>query len=988
MKRFSWIIVAVVLLALNSCQNGVEYPGYKLVSKKFVKEVNADCFYFEHEKSGARVFKITADDPNKTFAIAFKTITDTDCGTPHILEHCVLEGSKNFPVKSPFDEMAKGSLQTFLNAMTGKDITIYPVASMNEKDYFNLVHVYLDAVFNPLVLERPTTFYQEGWHHELFDPDGSVVYKGVVYNEMKGAFSGPDREMYYQQNKNLFPEGCYRFSSGGRPEAIPGLTYDQFIGYYEKHYHPSNSYIYLYGDADLGRELAFLDSAYLSNYEKADMDMTIPLHDPFESMKEVVKPYSAPAGSDTGDQTMFSLSFVIGEGSDRELSMALQIIEDVLVNQESAPLRLALQEAGIGQDVSASTNAMKQQVFEISVRNANPDEKELFRELVFSTLNSVVEEGLDKEAIEGTINRMEFRLREGDDAQKGMTYGMGLLEGWLYAGNPYIGLEYEAPVAAVKAALSTDYLEQIILKKIINNPHALLLVLVPKPGLEAEITAATETELAEFKAGLAEEEVQALIKSTEELLAHQDEEDSPEALATIPKLSLEDVNPESAWYDVVEKEADGLKILHYETFTNNILYTEFIFDLRRVKQEMIPYVSLMEDLLGTMNTENYSYEELEKALNIHTGGFYPGFSTFLDRRNDHEVVPKLTVEVKAVNQKSDKLIELVEEIVLRTDYSDQTRLKNLLNQTLARVEADVMGNGISYAYRRQAAYHSEAGVLGEAMNGISFYWFLRELVDEFETRSDQLVETLESIASALFTRENMIVGLTCSATDYEKKAHRVSAMAVRFPEKGPGLKDWEFTPEARNEGLLAASKVQFVMQGANYRSLGYEYSGHMMVLNNILSRDWLHQEIRVKGGAYGGFGRFLENGQMYLGSYRDPNLGETLETFAGTPQFVEGFESGNTEMTQYIIGTIGDLDYPKTPSEQGSEAIYHYFTGKTAADQQRLRSEVISTTLEEIHSLGPVVRDAVRQNTYCVYGNQEKLQSNEELFGALVPIMK
>ncbi|MCK4750197.1 MAG: insulinase family protein, partial [Bacteroidales bacterium] len=484
MKRYLVIVVAFVMLAGYSCQQGMGHPGYTLISKKFVREVNADCYYFEHDKSGAKVFKIAADDPNKTFSIAFKTITDSDCGMPHIMEHCVLEGSENFPVKSPFDEMGKGSLKTFLNAMTAKDVTMYPGASMNMKDYFNLMHVYFDAVFNPLVLKRANTFQQEGWHHELLNPDDPVVYKGVVYNEMKGAFSSPDRELYYQTNKHLFPDNCYQYTSGGRPEAIPELTYEQFINYYREHYHPSNSYIFFYGNADLERELAFIDTAYLSAYDRSEMELEIPMHEPFSELKEVVKPYSVPSGAETKDQAMLSLSFVVGDGTDMELQMAMDVISDVLVNQESAPLRLALQEAGIGQDITAYARVLRQQILTMMVKNANAGEQERFRETVFNTLEKVVEEGLDKEAIEGTINRLEFRLREGDDAQKGIAYMEWILGSWIYNGDPYNGMEYEEPLEKVKAALTSGYLEQIIEEKILNNPHALLLVLEPEPGLE------------------------------------------------------------------------------------------------------------------------------------------------------------------------------------------------------------------------------------------------------------------------------------------------------------------------------------------------------------------------------------------------------------------------------------------------------------------------------------------------------------------------
>ena len=987
MRRIASILTALFIIITFSCRQGPDYPGYTLISKKFVKEVNADCYYFEHNKSGAKVFKIAADDPNKTFAVIFKTITDSDCGTPHITEHSVLEGSRNFPVKSPFDEMAKGSLRTFLNAMTGKDVTMYPAASMNTKDYFNLMHVYFDAVFNPLVLENPATFMQEGWHYELMDPDDPLVHKGVVYNEMKGSFSSPDREMYYQTNRHLFPDNCYRFSSGGRPEAIPELTYENFIEYYKKHYHPSNSYILLYGDADLERELSFIDTAYLNNYERAEMELEIPMQKPFSELREAEEPYPVPEGADTAGQSMLRLSFVVGDGADLELYLAMRVIQDVLVNQESAPLRLALQEAGIGRDITASAGVMRQQTFSMTVKNANPGDKERFRKTVYETMEKVVREGLDKEAIEGIINRLEFRLREGDDAQKGLTYMQWIIDSWLYVGDPYRGLEYEGPIASVKAALTTDYLEGIIKERLIDNPHALLLVMKPEPGLEARIGKAASKKLADYKAGLSEEEISAIIRSTGELIARQDSEDSPEALATIPKLSLSDVNPDAEWYQVEEKNADGQKILYLEEFTNNVIYTDFIFDMRIVNQEMIPYMSILGELLGKLDTRNFSFEELEKYMNIHTGGFNTGMTTYLDSKNDDLLQPEFTVSIKAVHDKSDKLMELAEEILLRTDYTDTARIRNLLNKHLARVESGIKGNGYVYARTRERSYHSPEGVFSELSGGISYYQFLKKLMSDYEMNAEDLTRKLISISSSLFAGNNMIIGVTCGKDDYPPLESGLAELASRFPRTAAEPEEWTLVPVTGNEGFMAASKVQFVVQGANFKKLGHEFNGHLLVLNRVMRSEWLHPQIRVKGGAYGGLGSFMQNGEVYFASYRDPNLAETLENFAGTAEFIHGFEADSGEMTQFIIGTIAGIDSPMTVARKSNTALRNYFTGFTKSEHQKLRDEVLSTTLEDIHALEPLVQEVLDQNTYCVYGNQEKILANKGLFNSVVSIM-
>jgi Zn-dependent M16 (insulinase) family peptidase len=563
LKRRFYSFFLIMLLGLKIAfaeeyKTGQIYHGFKLLEKRNVKEVNAECLQFEHVQSGARLLKIAANDPNKTFVIAFKTIPESDCGLPHIMEHSVLNGSENFPVKSPFDVLLKGSLHTFMNAMTGKDVTFYPVASMNDKDYFNLMHVYLDAVFKPLLYSDPRILKQEGWHCELMDAESPVVYKGVVYNEMKGAFSSPDRELYYQVNRHLFPDICYRYSSGGCPAAIPTLTYEKYLDFHRKYYHPSNSFILLYGDGELDRELTFVDGKYLSNFSKSDIRVEIPLQKPFEEMQSATAYYSVPEGTPTTDQSYLSLSIVAGTITDQSLYMALNALTNILVNHEAGPVRLALQEAGIGKEVNASLDNLQQNVFQIVVQNANPEDQDRFREIVLNTLRDCAAQGLDKDMVRGVINRIEFNLREGDDAQKGFNYMVQLLPGWLFANDPFLTLEYEKPLQKLKTALEGNFLESVICDYLIDNPHTLLLTLQPKPGLEQEINAQVANKLAEYKQSLLEGEIDALVQETERLIAFQQQEDSPEALATIPLLALSDISSEAPWYPVQEKKVSGL----------------------------------------------------------------------------------------------------------------------------------------------------------------------------------------------------------------------------------------------------------------------------------------------------------------------------------------------------------------------------------------------------------------------------------------------
>lgn len=987
--NFSKVIFFLTFLSvLAGCQNAPEFEGYTLLEKRFVKEVNADCYFLEHDGSGAQVLKIAADDPNKTFSISFNTIPESDCGTPHIMEHSVLNGSKNFPVKSPFDVLSKGSLNTFLNAMTGPDMTYYPVASMNEKDYYNLMHVYLDAVFNPLIYDDPRIFEQEGWHYELTDPEEPVSYKGVVYNEMKGAFSSPERERGYLVFKNLFPENGYGFSSGGYPEAIPDLTYEDFLAFHTKYYHPNNSYIILYGDADMGKELAFIDSAYLSKYERSGFRAEIPLHAPYDSPKALEAVYSATEGSSTENQTFLSMSFVTGEGSDIEAYVSQMILADVLVNQESAPIRKALLEAEIGRDVYAYSNFLKQNVFEIVVQNANPEDSDKFKEVVMSALKEAAEKELDQEAAEGAFNRIEFEFREGDDAQKGLTYGQMALLGWKFKSDPFLTLQYNAALEQVKTNLKEGYLEDFVKKQMLDNPYTLLLVLKPEPGLEKIKKAKIEEELTAFKAGLSGEAIQKLVDETQALIAYQREEDTPENLATIPMLQLSDINPESEFYGIDEVDNDGVTILHYDVFTNNVVYERLMFDLYVLPLEDIPYARLLTEFMGKLDTENHSYEDLEKELNIHLGGFNIFLNTYLENQNSSTPIAQLQVSAKSMNDKVDKMIELTAEILNHTKFDDSERLGELLTRHQSQLESGVKNNGLWYALYRLKSYISNSGMYDELTEGLSYFDFVTDLSKDFENNPEPLTQKLNEIASKLFSKGNMMAATTCSSEDLAKIKDGFSHLAETFETEMPGMNEWNFELSVKNEGLMAASKVQYVLKGSDYRKFGYDWDGRMEVLSQILSTDWLQNQIRVIGGAYGGFTFLDRSGTFIFASYRDPNLKGTLDNYDATPGYLKEFDADEATITRYLIGTIAGIDYPRTPSQKGSSAVRYYFEKTTKEDLQKEREAVLSTTVQDIRDMEAMVTQILKQNVYCVYGNQELLMEHKDMFGELILTVK
>jgi presequence protease len=985
-NQFFLVTISIMLSTLWSCSDipvykeGKVYDGFKLVERRFIDEVNANCFYFMHEKSGARLIKIAADDANKLFAISFKTTPENDYGTPHIIEHSVLNGSKNFPAKSPFDLLMKGSLNTFLNAMTGSDYTTFPVASMNNKDYFNLMRVYMDAVFNPLLHSDSRIFKQEGWHYELDSIDGDITYKGVVYNEMKGAFSSPERELDYQIYKTLFPDNTYGVSSGGYPASIPDLTYDYINAFHKKYYHPSNCFVLLYGDANLDKELKFLNQEYFSKYEKSEKKIEIPLQEPFTAKKHVEKSYSIPEGADTKDKTFLSYNFVTGLNTNKELVMALDILSDALVNHQSAPLRLALQEAGIGKDVNAWIDDIKQNVFQITVQNANPEDKEKFEEIVMNTLQKVAKEGFDEETVEGIINRMEFRLREGDSPQKGLMYLFSLKNSVMFGKDPFAGIEFEKPLTRAKEGIKNGMLQRIVKEQLIDNPHAVLIVLKPQPGLENELAEKTKEKLAAYKASLSKEELKKLVDDTKSLKAYQQEEDSPEAIASIPMLTLADISKEAQWYQVTEKSVNEVPVLHYQDFTNNIVYAKLFFDMYALPQELIPYGNLMSELLGQMNTDNYTYGELDNALNINTGGFYTYLTSYLENDSDEKLIPKFGITAKATIDKTDKLFELIDEILNRTKFDDVERLKDVMIRHQSQVESNVKNYGIGYATRRLSSYYCNQGMYNELTSGLSYYDFITDLTRNFDSKNEEIIKNLKKTARLIFNKQNLIAGITCSEDNYSTYKEQLNVFIAKLPNEKIPLNQWPFDCEPRNEGLTSSSMVQYVTKGSDYKKLGYKWDGKMRVLNQVLSRDYLQNKIRVLGGAYGGWASFSPSGNAFFASYRDPNLAETLKNYDAAPEFLSNFNVDSTEMIRFIIGTISNIDRPTTASQRGSIAINNYFSKFTKDKKEKERQAILNTSDEDIRSYSKMISDIMAQNTICVYGNDQKIKGNKDLF--------
>jgi Zn-dependent M16 (insulinase) family peptidase len=962
------------------------YHGFRLRERRFIKEFNANCLYFSHIKSGARLLKVMADDPNKTFAITFKTVPGSDNGAPHILEHSVLNGSRSFPVKSPFDVLLKGSLSTFLNAFTSKDFTMYPVASVNEKDYFNLMHVYLDAVFRPLIHEDSRILRQEGWHIECTSVNEPLKFTGVVYNEMKGAFSNPQRELWYHAFRHLFPDSIYGHESGGTPEAITTLTEEQFLAFHNTFYHPENSYIFLYGDADPDAELSFINRNYLQEFTLRGNNVMIAGQPLFKAPRTVTEYYQSMEGEDAANQSFLSFNFLAGLNTDLSLTFALDILCEILVNQESAPIRLALAEAGIGQEVSAYSSNFLQHAVQIVAMNANPEDLDTFLAVLKEAFQRVVDHGIDLREVEGIINRTDFRLREGEDAQKGLSCLNMALPGWFFADDPFMGLEYAKILEDMRKSVKDGYLESLVKQYFLDNPHRVVLTLKPSSTLEKDRTEATERQLEAIRNSLSAGQLERLEQETKDLIEYQQREESAEALASVPMLSLADISRQSVCYQAVAQDAEGIPLLTYPQFTNNIVYLNLLFDLQTVPQELLPWLNFFCALPGSMNTTGYSFSELNKLLNIHTGGFSVMPRIWLEGADENRMIPKLAVQAKAIGKETNRMFELVGEIVRNTNYRDRERIRTLLKRHHSHLESHMKGNGFQAAGKRLGARLSRHGAFRELTSGLTHYRFITDMVKNFDAQQDQIIGQLEQIARILFTRQNLMVACSADETDLREIPGQISAFAGTLNNTVPVSFPWNFEIPSTREAICAASNVQYIVKGFNYKKLGYEWNGRMRVLNQILSTDWLQNKIRVIGGAYGGFSSITQGGHFLLNSYRDPNLEATLSTFDETAAYLEKFSADEMSMTRYIIGTISGMDTPLTPVQRADQAFYLHITGKTKEEIQKEREEVLATTRADIRAFAPLAREIREKGVYCVYGNADLLKRNSTLFEEMTDI--
>ncbi len=960
------------------------HKDYKLLEKRNIEELNAVGQLFIHSKSGAKLFFVTNDDNNKAFSISFRTPPVDDTGLPHILEHSVLCGSRKFPIKDPFVELAKGSLNTFLNAMTFSDKTMYPVASCNDKDFENLMDVYLDAVLYPNINREDKILKQEGWHYELYEEGEELNIKGVVYNEMKGVFSSPEQTLFRKIQQSLFPDNAYHFESGGDPDFIPDLTQEDFIEFHKKYYHPSNSYIFIYGDANVEEKLHWLHENYLKDFDAIEVDSRIPMQNAFGQQKEIIEYYPISSNESKDNKTYLSLNFVAGEITNKCEYVGLEILEYILLEAPGAPLKMALLEAGIGKDVFGSyDNSILQPTFSIVVKNSDETKKSQFLEVVYKTLQKLSEEGIDKKKIEAAINHFEFKTKEADYGRypKGVIYAMKAMDSWLYDASPYEHLAFNKTFEELKEGISNGCFDNLIRKYFLNNNHSSVLILKPDQEMPANKEMELKNKLKAYKESLSSDQLKKLVSETKDLENFQNEKEDKEDVESIPLLSIDDIKKEIDPMIIDEKVINNVRWLRHINFTNNIVYVQFDFDTTKVPMHLVPYIGLLTGIFGKMNTKNYDYGDLSTEININTGGIK--FDVNVYGVNDEVEVyrPKIELSGKCFSDKVPKLFELSHEMLFNTLFDDKKRLSEIVSELKSRMQMHLSSNGHMTAANRAESYFLKSSYYRERVSGISYYEFLEKHDNKFDELADEMIKSLKQLVHIIFRPENLIVGVTCEKEALNVLDHEMNLFVEALDHNVLSFDDISFELEQRNEGFMTSGKVQYVAKAGNFMLEGYKYSGYLRVLQTILSLDYLWHNVRVKGGAYGCMASFKRSGSMYFVSYRDPNLKETINVYDNMYSYISTLSSDEREMRKYIIGTISKLDQPLTPSMKNDKMISLYFGNISQEHLQKERDEVLSTTPEQIRALAPIIKDTLKQGNICVLGNEKKVEEFKELFG-------
>lgn len=965
-----------------------EKDAYEVVINKYIEEINSDAWLLKHKKTGARIVLLSNEDDNKVFNIGFRTPVNNDTGVPHIIEHTVLCGSKNFPLRDPFMELVKGSLNTFLNAMTYPDRTVYPVASYNDKDFKNLMHIYMDAVFNPNIYKTDKIFKQEGWHYELNDENEALEINGIVYNEMKGVYSSIDGIASRVTAQSLFPDTTYQYESGGDPEHIPELTYEEYLDFHRRYYHPSNSFIYLYGDMDMSERLDWIDENYLGKYDKLDIDSSIEHQSSFDKTYELVKEYAISDNEIEEESAMLTSNYVIGDNLDAKLMLAFKVLKYAIMDIEGAPLKQAIIDAGIGKVVTGSMDDdILQPVYSIVVKGANKDDKDRFLQVVQDTLEKIVENGIDKTTLLAGLNSIEFDTKESDfgSIPKGLMWGLDVMASWIYDDEkPFIHLETNKIFDELRKNIEGNYFEELLTKYLINNTHHSVVVLAPKKGLTEEKESRLMESLQAKKVGLSKEEIEKIITETRELEEFQKTPSTQEELETIPLLEISDINKNPRPLISKKSQVENIPVLHSDIFTNGIGYVDIAFDCSRMPEKYHQYIGLLKYLLTYMDTDR-DYMELNMDIDLNLGGL--AFDTGLYvSQSENKIKLNTEIHFKALNENIKIAYEIINEVIMKTKFDNEKRLKELLEELKLRMNRRIVSSGDSVARLRAMSYYSKAYYLRDQIAGLAFYEFISDIVDNFNEKKDEVIAMLYDTVKKVFVKDNMILNFAGDGENFEKVKEYTVDLKKNMFDSSDDFKEqfdgWKFVPQQKNEAIVTSGQVQYVTMAGNYNDEGEkeEYDGSFFVLGNIMRNKYLWNNIREKGGAYGCNCVIGKTGDGFFSSYRDPKLKESVEVYKKAPEFIENFNVDEREMRKYIIGTISLLDTPLNAADISGREFTNYMAGVPYESLCKTRLKVLATTPEDIRNLAPKVKKIIDRNNICVVGSKSAIEGSRELF--------
>ena len=952
----------------NDLELGSTLHGFAVESAEELEEIDGKAYTLRHAKSGARLLYLQNDDENKAFSIAFKTPPADSTGVFHILEHSVLCGSRKFPVKEPFVNLIKSSMQTFLNAMTFSDKTMYPVASTNEQDLLNLMDVYMDAVLHPAIYEKRAIFEQEGWHYEIDGPDEPLKYNGVVYNEMKGALSDPDSVLYNALSSALFPDTAYAFESGGDPVVIPELTYEAFLDQHARHYRLDNSYIVLYGDMDVRRMLSFLDENYLSEEQQpADAPNPLSFQEPVTNLHVVKKMETAPENAAMG------LGYVVGTSADRLRVIATDILADVLMGSNEAPLKKALLKANIADDVDGYLiDAQLQPAFFILTKGARPNTADTFLDTVERTARTLVEGGFDRERIEASLARAEFILRERDfGTADGVVLAMSAMSGWLYddaMATDY--LRFEDAFSELRARISDGYFENLLREIVLDNNHRALAVLEPVESLDENCE---EARLAAIRADMDASDVEAVMSEVAELRRLQEEPDSPADLATLPLLTLDDIADAPAVPAWELMESTPFLCLYHEAPTRGIDYVFTYFDMSRLSFEDLPYATLLAMLLGKLDTRAHTAEELDKLTQTHLGSLRFFVDVYTSEK-DGSVRPKFVIATSSLSENIEHAVALPCEIRQDTVFDDVDKIRDILTQTRIRMEQGYATAGNAAALSRCSSYVSKTALTREKLSGVDFYRFLKDLLSSLDATFDETVERLRDVAQRLFTADGTTVSFTGAPEDRDRFWELAKTMDLPETEASEALAIPD--PDVKNEAFIVPADVCFAAKGYDAALLGIPYNGSWLVASKALSYDYLWNEVRVKGGAYGAGFRAMRSGTMQFYSYRDPNLDETIARFDGAAAWLSAFEPDEAEMRGYIISSVAGMDAPAKPRDVARRQDGDYFCERPQGYREKTRAQLLETTPDNLRANGGELARVTAHDVRCAFGNRGIIESS------------